>query len=477
MAKDLRSFLEEYEASCPEDVIHIDKEVNSNQEITGIVEHLEKLGKYPLLIFHNVLNAEGKKAELPLATNILASRTRYARICNSTYETLGQDVYEATRVERRTPVTIRREEAPVKEVIKTGDRINLFEFPALLHNDMDSGYYVSGGFLVTYDPDSGIDNCSIQRGWIKEKDLVVVDITPRPTHNGWNLYKHESRNQDMKVAYWIGHHPLAYIGGLTKLPYPGSHWEAIGGMLRESLRLVPSESLGDDFLVPADAEVIVEGIIEGNKRYAEGPFGEFTGYYGPQILSPRFKVTAITHRKDAKWYNIMAAHADHSGAGSPPLEGLLWANLKPRFPSLQRVYVPLSGTGRYHAYLQLKNPGRSEARQAIMLACNIRSELIKHVFAFDGDIDIFNPRDVMWAIATRTQWCRDVITFPQAKMLILDPSIEPDRVSDIGGIDCTKPWGEPYEERVGIDQQVLERLKLENFISPEALARVSTERM
>jgi 3-polyprenyl-4-hydroxybenzoate decarboxylase len=105
-----------------------------------------------------------------------------------------------------------------------------------------------------------------------------------------------------------------------------------------------------------------------------------------------------------------------------------------------------------------------------MLACNIRSELIKHVFAFDGDIDIFNPRDVMWAIATRTQWCRDVITFPQAKMLILDPSIEPDRVSDIGGIDCTKPWGEPYEERVGIDQQVLERLKLENFISPEALA-------
>jgi hypothetical protein len=62
-------------------------------------------------------------------------------------------------------------------------------------------------------------------------------------------------------------------------------------------------------------------------------------------------------------------------------------------------------------------------------------------------------------------------------MLILDPSIEPDRVSDTGGIDCTKPWGEPYEERVGVAQEILERLKLENFISPETLARIGTERM
>jgi UbiD family decarboxylase len=475
MTKDLRSFLKEYEAKYPEDVLHIEKEVDCNQEITTILEKLEKLGKYPLLYFHNVINPGGEKAEQPVVTNILASRTRYARICNSTHEMLGRDLYEAIRTRRIEPVTVSSAEAPVKEVVKTGDRVNLFEFPAPVHCAMDAGPYFSSGFFTTYDPDSGIDNCSIQRGWIKEKDTVRTYLLPKPAHNSWNMWKHEQKNQDMKVCYWLGHHPLAYIGGLAKLPYPGSHWEAIGGMLEEPLRLVASESLGDDFQVPADAEVVVEGILEANKRYAEGPFGEFPGYYGGQIVNPQWKVTAITHRKDAIWLNIAAGYVDHTASGGAPLEGLLWGSLKPRFPSLQSVYVPVSGVGRYHAYLKLKDPGPGEARQAIMRALDVRGEFIKHVFAFDDDIDIFNPREVMWAIATRTQWGRDVLIFPDTKTVALDPSCSPESIGDIGGIDCTKPWGEAYEVRVGVTQAAKDKIKLEDFISPEALARVDVE--
>ncbi len=477
MVKDLRSFLKEYEANYPDDVIHIEKEVNGRHEITALVEQLEKLGKFPLLFFHNVITKEGKKAEMPVVTNMLASRTRYARIVNSTSEMLGRDVYEATRVKGKAPKVITRSEAPVKEVIKTGDKINLFEFPVQVHCAMDVGYYIPGGSLITYDPDSGIDNCSLQRGWIKEKDTIRISIKTRPMHNGWNLYKHEIKNQDMKVAYWVGHHPLAYIGGQSKLPYPGSHWEAMGGLLGEPLRLVASESLGDDFLVPADAEIVIEGALEANKRYAEAPFGEFPGYYGAQGLNPQCKVTAITHRRDAIWYNIVGGHLDHIGTGSPPLEGLLWEFLKPRVPSLQKVYVPVSGVGRYHAYLQLKNPGKGEARQAMILALSASSERFKHVFVFDDDVDIFDPREIMWAIATRTQWSRDITIMPKFKIVHADPSAGIDGLSDIGGIDCTKPWGEPYEERVGVDPEVKQRMKLEEFVAPDALARVNTERV
>lgn len=477
MAKDLRSFLKEYETKYPEDVLHVEKEIDSNQEITAIVINFEKQDKYPLLVFHNVKNAEGGRAKHWVITNVLASRIRRARICNSTFQTLGRDVYEASRARRKTPVVIPKAEAPVKEVVRTGDNINLFEFPVLVHNALDAGRYFSSGFLTTYDPDSGIDNCSIQRGWIKEKDIIRVLVAPRPTHNGWNLYKHELKNEDMKVAYWLGHHPLAYIGGLTKLPYPGSHWEAIGGMLDEPLRLVASESLGDDFKVPADAEIIVEGILEANKRYAEGPFGEFPGYMGGQILSPQVKVTAITHRKDAIWYDIAAGWADHTGTGATPLEGQLWEYLKPRFPSLQNVYMPLSGACRYHAYLQFKNPSPGEARQAISFTLSLNNVFIKHVFAFDDDIDIFSERDVMWAIATRSQWSQDVMILPQTKSVALDPSLRSPRIGDLGGIDCTKPWGVPYEERVGVEREVLERIKLEDYVSTEALTRVNTERL
>lgn len=122
IAKDLRTFLKEYEAKYPEDVIHIDKQIGNNQEITALVAQLEKQNKYPVLVFHNVLNAEGKQSKHWVVTNVLASRTRYARICNSTFETLGRDTYEKSRVKRTSPIVIPKRQAPVKEVIKTGDR-------------------------------------------------------------------------------------------------------------------------------------------------------------------------------------------------------------------------------------------------------------------------------------------------------------------------------------------------------------------
>lgn len=473
MANDLRSFLKGYEAKYPEDVLHIEKQVSCVQEVHAIVDKLEKEDKYPILFFHNVLTTEGKRANQPLITNVLASRTRYARICSSTFQDLGRDVAEAATAKRK-PLVIPKAEAPVKSIIKSKEAINLFEFPALVHNAMDAGLYFSSGSLITYDPDSGIDNCSIQRGWIIAKNMVRVFIA-MSMHNGMNLHKHELRNQDMKVAYWLGHHPLAYIGGLIKLPYPGSHWEAIGGMLGEPLRLVPSESLGDDFLVPADAEIVVEGILEANKRYAEGPFGEYPRTFGGQIPNPQFKVTAITHRKDAIWYDIAAGWTDHQGTGGPALEGQLWRDLRGRFPSLQNVYMPLSGTGRFHVYLQFKDPAPSDARQAIIMALMLNPSLVKHAFAFDDDVDIFNEKEVLWAIATRSQWDKDLIVLPHAKVGDLDPSGGLAGESCGGGIDCTKPWGKPFEEKVYVDQEVLDRIKLEDYISPQALARVKIE--
>ena len=113
----------------------------------------------------------------------------------------------------------------------------------------------------------------------------------------------------------------------------------------------------------------------------------------------------------------------------------------------------------------------------ILLALSACSEFLKHVFVFDDDIDIFNPRDVMWAIATRTQWGRDIIIIPRTKQIELDPSVSPNAIGDVGGIDCTKPWGEPYEERVGVDPEVMQRVKLEAFVLPDALAKVNTERI
>src|SRR5699024_746025 len=141
------------------------------------------------------------------------------------------------------------------------ENINLHDFPAMMHFNLDPGNYVSGGFLTTYDPESGIDNTSLQRGWIVDEKTMRCYVSSF-SHNASNFSKYEADGKDMPVVYWMGHHPLAYMGGQAKLGYPESHYEAMGGLMGESLRLVPSETLGDNFLVPADAEIIIEGYLK-----------------------------------------------------------------------------------------------------------------------------------------------------------------------------------------------------------------------
>src|SRR3972149_6752117 len=161
MAKDLREFLKNYEREHPEDVIHIEKEINLKQEVTALVMKLEKLRRYPVLVFHNVRTLDGGLSSYPLVPNLFASRTRCARLFNSTFERAAMDFYRLTGQAPREPVIIGPAEAPVKEVVKKKEKADLFEFPALIHHRGDPGQYFTAGYFTCYDPDSGIDNSAL----------------------------------------------------------------------------------------------------------------------------------------------------------------------------------------------------------------------------------------------------------------------------------------------------------------------------
>jgi 3-polyprenyl-4-hydroxybenzoate decarboxylase len=134
-----------------------------------------------------------------------------------------------------------------------------------------------------------------------------------------------------------------------------------------------------------------------------------------------------------------------------------------------------SGTGRLHVYLQFKNPGPTDARQAIIMSAALMPGLLKHIFAFDDDVDIFDEREVMWAIATRSQWDKDVIILPRTSEGALDPSAGLPGENATGGIDCTKPWGQPFAERVRVDPEILAKVKLENYIPKGILAKLKID--
>ncbi len=474
MPKDLRSYLREYEADHPEQMVHVEKAISCNQEVTALVMKLEKQGKYPVVICHNITMAGGRKSPLPVITNLLASRTRCAEAIGSDFRMAGRDYHDRTRRKRVAPTVVSRSEAPVKSVVKLGDDVDLTEYPALIHHYMDPGPYFTAGFMTTYDPDTGIDNCALHRGWIVDKRTVRFYLTPY-VHNRFTMNKFEANGQEMRLAYWIGHHPAACLGAQARLGYPESHYEAMGGLLEEPLRLVPSETLGDDFLVPADAEVIVEGVVRDWQRHPEGPFGEYTGYTGPQIPNPQFEVTAITHRHDAYWHDLLVGHPDNQVMGGFGIEGVLHEAVKQRVASLSNVYVPLSATCRFHAYLQLTNPRRGDAREAIMTALPVDYRL-KHVFVFDDDIDIFDEREVLFALATRTQWDKDIMVFPATRGSELDPTVV-EELTTKGGIDCTKPAQESFAERNKVSEDVYERVKVDTYLEPGQFDRIATERM
>jgi UbiD family decarboxylase len=227
------------------------------------------------------------------------------------------------------------------------------------------------------------------------------------------------------------------IGSQAKLAYPESHWAATGGIAGEAIRLVPTITHGAKLKVPADAEIVIEGFVPPHRLEADGPFAEYTGYVGVQLPTPVIEVTCLTYRRDALYHDFGGGLEDHLIPENMAMEGKLYAMIKPIAPTLINVHVPFSGR-RFHAYLQFRDPPKGEVRDAITAALAYRR--LRTVIAVDEDIDIFDDRSVLWAVATRVQWHRDSIKIDGLSHGNLDPSLPPGAatISKLG-IDATLP--------------------------------------
>ncbi|MBM2809957.1 MAG: hypothetical protein HW416_716 [Chloroflexi bacterium] len=450
-----------YEESCPGQVVHIHQEVDARYEAMAIgVKAQKELRETPMIIFHKLRRVDGTISPWPVVVNAFASRRRNAFAVDGSYDKLGQEMFE--RRERRIkPVVIKRSEAPVKEVVNVGPDANTSEIPALVHMGWDPGPYIPAGFLTTYDPDTGIDNCALQRGWIYDDHEIRI-FPNSHSHNGMNLAKYEKRGDDTKIAYWVGHHPAVYHGCGVKQAYPESHWDTCGGLLGEPLRLVSSETLGDDFLVPADAEFIIEGIVPRGKRKPEGPFGEYTHYFGGQRLNPYMEVTCISHRKDPFWFSILCGTID-DGIGGLRREGAIYAVLKRAVPEVLNVYR--SDASPNHLYVSMRKTHDAQPRAAILAVLAAAGGSVKHVFIFDEDVDIFDEQEVLWAIGSRSDWSRDLIVVPNLPAPTLDPTVTGFAMGTGAGLDCTKPAAPAvYEQRSFVPPEVMAKIDLKDWI-------------
>jgi 2,5-furandicarboxylate decarboxylase 1 len=433
MPKDLRTFIAELENARPGDLIRVSKEVDPHFEASGVAAKLEQQGRLPALLFENV-----KGADFPALTNLCATFERLAL-------SLGTNVREMVEVfadrERQGIPGVIVDDTPVKDVVLSGDQADLSRIPILTHNELDGGPYISGAVMLTRDPDSGETNAGIYRHQVHDaKTLGVAMGTGHHAHYIWRRYTEMS--QDMPVALVVGHHPAFLMGAVSRLPQIGGELEVAGSLLGEPVGLTKAED--SDLLVPARAEIIIEGYIPPNETHYEGPFGEWPRYYALQGPQPIIRVTSITHRRDAIYQDVFAAHAEHNTLGALPRMGSLYRRVKGVVPSITGLNLPMSGGGRAHCYISYRKGTEGEGKSAAFQVLAAEPD-VKLIILVDEDIDVFNESEVLWALATRFEGDRDMNVIHNALGMILIPTAY-DRVRDKHGwmntkiiMDATKP--------------------------------------
>ena len=428
----------------PSEVVAVSKTVNPlNYDVTAIIKHLGALKKFPILIFDQPLNVHGelndmklvigaensqKKVQVALAVPRDMDRAQMARECLRR---------EANRV---PPIIVEKSAAPVKEVMQTGENVDLHDLPLMRHHEMDGGPYVDMS-SVARDRGSGVYNCSYHRMEVKDRSHTGFLMT---LQHMWRIFRgYEEAGEECPVATVIGHHPAYQMGACYGGPFEISEYEIIGGYLQEPLRLVASETWGERLLVPADAEIVIEGALLPGQRMVEGPFGEVNGYLGVQGFqqSAHYEVRAITRRHGAMHTSILTPEGDKPWMDLAR-EGAYLRRAREAVPGVQRVCA----SGRHallNVFISMKKLSEGDPGRAA--AAVLTWDWAKNVFVFDEDIDVYNPTEILWALATRVQPHRQIsIINDIMRGSLLDPSMDHPRRTSVMIIDATQPLDRPF---------------------------------
>lgn len=455
----MKDYLESLKERDPRGLLTIEEEVNpATFDVTAILRHLEMADKYPLVYFTRPRNLEGKVSQFPLVTNVFATRERCALAMGLEPDQCKLPLsmeYAAREARRLPPEKVPRGQAPVKEITLAGDDADLRKFPIVRHHEMDLGPYIDM-IPIMRNPDTGSYNACFLRTMYKGPRRLGLHMSPR--HNWEIVRKNEALDRPTPVVIVAGHHPSFSLGSLNLIPFDDDDYEVIGSIMGKPLQVTPSETWGDDFMVPADAEILIEGEVLPQIREIEAPFGEFTGYYGPQRYRWVIEVKAITYRRDAIYQDIFVGHRTNWILGAIPKEGSLYNRIKAIVPTVQSVCLPNSGCGRYNCYISIDKKTEGDSKQAALIALG-EIDFIKNVIVVDEDIDPFNEEEVMWSVATRVQADEDVDILKNIKGNVLDPSLKGNILTAKMIIDATRPVDRPFAARIKVPADALDRTR------------------
>jgi 4-hydroxy-3-polyprenylbenzoate decarboxylase len=448
--RDLSEFLRSLEGDGG--LVRVKEKVSPRLEIPEIADRAVK-GGGPALLFENV---EG--SSMPVAINVFGSRSRMLRALGLASwaewserlepfldpkppEGLLDKLRTIPRVAELAgvfPKTVRS--GPCQEVVQTGDDVDLRSLPVLTCWPQDAGPFITMPLVVTKDLDSGKTNVGMYR-------MQVFDRATTGMH--WQKHKdgagqargYERAGRRMEVAVAIGAEPATVFSAIAPLP-PGVSEFLFAGFVRgEAVPLVAAKTV--DLLVPAEAEVVLEGYVDPGERRREGPFGDHTGFYSLDDDFPVFHVTALTRRERPVYLTTIVGRPPmEDGFMGEAVERLFLPLVKKTIPEIVDMHLPVEGIFHNLMIVAIDKRFPGHARKTMHAIWGTGQMMFtKTIVVVDRDVDVRNLGEVTWRALTAIDPERDV-------EMVHGPVDELDfaaRLPCFGtkmGIDATRKWKE-----------------------------------
>jgi 2,5-furandicarboxylate decarboxylase 1 len=389
-----RSFLEQLDKN--RELIKIKKEVSAEYELAGIID---ALGEKPVY-FEKV-----KESSIPVVGGLVSSKELIARALNIEKEQLLPKLSDAIENPVRPDVVERGE---CQEIVEKD--VDLTKLPMMRYTEKDGGKYVASAICVIKDAELGRNTCFHRLMLLDKHRFVARIVEERGTDTAV-----KKSGGELDIAICIGNSTAVLLAASTSLP-KGVDEMGMANAL-EKTELVKCKTI--DVEVPKDCEIVLEGRIT-KERASEGPFLDLTGIVDRVRQQPVIEIKCITHRENSIYQTILAGRNEHKFLMGMPKAPTIFNEVN-KVCECKDVHITPGGCSWLHAVVQIKKRNPNDGKKAIEAAFKGHRSL-KHCVVVDDDINIYDPNDVEWAIATRFQADKDAVILPKQRGSSLDPS-------------------------------------------------------
>ncbi len=464
--KDLRDFLAVVKKAGPKYYVEVEKPLNPHLEV-GVIQHkLYKIDRNPVIYCPKIVGSK-----FPLVTNMFGSFELLGVALGMEPGRVDQGEilheYRKREAELKPTKKVPSTGAPVKEVVILGENVDLGVLPITHHAPLDSAKFITIANMVCRDPDTGILNVGVYRHEVKGKNELGAMLLPYH-HAGVIARRYAELGKEMEVALFLGHHPAVVLASMHRGSQDVDEFEIMGGLMGEPLRVTQCETV--DLPVPADAEIVIEGVIDPRAMVTDGPFGEFADHYGEVRDAYLIRIKAITMRKDPIYHDLDSAHPEHNIAHVLGMESAIYDSVKRVVPTVRAVNCPASGKAIFNLYVSIKKTLGGQGKLAGLAALSTPSYPVKTCIVVDEDVDVFDEKNVLWALATRMVPGRDISIIENCAGNALDPvaydetRLKTGSMQDYMIIDATKPLTLPTHLPITPPADLWKAMKLENYI-------------